>query len=164
MKNTLLTIIVVFVCACQQNTDYQSLFRLALDKSEEGNYSDAIDLLDNVISIKPNFDSAYAERAYNYLQKNEPDKALLDADKAIDIQFGNIDAFYIRGLIYSSLNQYENAIQDFTHIIKMGDSIYTIMALKERGNLLHLTHLSNNNMELAIADFTEIIKIDSAKL
>ncbi len=91
------------------------------------------------------------------MQINKPEQALTDINQAIQINFTNISAYFIRGLIYSYISENEKAINDFSHIIKLGDETFIIVALQERARIFH--DLGENNK--SIDDYSRIILLDS---
>lgn len=157
MKFYLIFFSLIFLVSCDQKSDYKDLFITAMEKTDSEEYSVAIDLLDDVIKIKPDFDSAYVERAFNYLQIKKPENALKDVNKAIELKYNNISAYFIRGMIYGYLYEFNKALKDYTHIIRLGDSIYMNVALRERAYIYYKT----NELNEAISDFSEIIESDS---
>ena len=157
MKKLIILLSILVLVSCNQQSDYKVLFNSAKEKTDNGKYSEAIDLLDNVIKLKPDFDSAYIERAYNYLQINKPEIALEDANKAIEIKYNNISAYFIRGMIYGYKYEFDKALKDYTHIIRLGDSIYMNVALRERAHIYYNT----NEIDKAISDYSDIIESDS---
>lgn len=157
MKIQTLIFSILFLVSCNQLTDYKESFQLAKYETDKGKYTEAIALLDKIIQSEPDFDSAYAERAYNYLLIEKPEQAIQDVNKAIEINFNNIDAYFIRGLIYGYLFEYDKALKDYTHIIRLGDSTYISVALRERANIYYATQ----EIEKSIKDLSEIIEMDS---
>ena len=157
MNKLIILFSVLFLVSCNQSSDYMDLFHSAKEKTNNGDYSEAIDLLNDIIKLKPDFDSAYTERAYNYLQIEKPKIALKDVNKAIKINFNNISAYYTRGMIYSYLYKFDKALKDYNHIIRLGDSIYMNVALRERA----YTYYYSNEIDKAIKDFSKIIELDS---
>lgn len=99
MKKLIIIFSILAVISCNQTSDYKNLFKAAKEKTDNGNYSEAIDILDDIIKIKPDFDSAFVERAFNFLHIDKPKNALEDANKAIEIKYDNISAYFIRGMI-----------------------------------------------------------------
>jgi tetratricopeptide (TPR) repeat protein len=158
MKKLFLLISIISFFACSQKTnDYKELYQLALTETDNGNFDEAIDYLDQVIKIKPEFDSAYAERAYNYLSIDEAELALKDADKAISYNYNNTCALYYRGMINNYLYKADEAIKDFTHIIRLRDSVYMNIALQERAYVYY----NSDQFKKAIEDFNRMLKTDS---
>lgn len=157
MKKLIILLSILILTSCNEQSDYKDLFNSAKEMTDNGKYSEAIDLLDGVIKLKPDFDSAYVERAYNYLQINKPEIALEDANKAIEIKYDNISAYFIRGMIYGYKYEFDKALKDYTHIIRLGDSIYMNVALRERAYIYYNT----NEIDKAISDYSDIIKSDS---
>ena len=157
MKRLIIILKILIVISCNQASDYKDLFKSAKSETDNGNYTKAIDLLSDIIKLKPDFDSAYVERAYNLLHIDKPEKALKDANRALEIKFNNISAYFVRGMIYSYLYDYEKALSDFNHIVRLGDSIYLNVALRERAYIYYNT----DEIDKSIIDFTNIIKSDS---
>ncbi|PCI93477.1 MAG: hypothetical protein COB15_16300 [Flavobacteriales bacterium] len=158
MKKIFLLISIITFFACnQKSNDYKELYKLALTETDNGNFDEAIDYLDQVIKIKPDFDSAYAERSYNYLSIDEAELALKDADKAVKLNYNNTCALYYRGMINDYLYNTDEAIKDYTHIIRLRDSTYMNVALQERAYMFY----NSNQFEKSIEDFNRIIESDS---
>ncbi|MBX2845675.1 MAG: hypothetical protein KTR13_05610 [Saprospiraceae bacterium] len=160
-KFTLLFSILILV-ACNQKSDYkdldyQELFNSAKEEADNGNHSKAIGLLNKALTLKPDFDSAYVERAYNYLQIQKPETALEDVNKAMEIEYDNISAHYTRGLINSYMYDFYEAVEDYTHVISLEDPNYMNDALRERAYIYYDT----NEMDKAINDLSVIIESDS---
>lgn len=157
MKKLIILLSILILTSCNEQSDYKELINSAKEMTDNGKYSEAIGLLDDVIKLKPDFDSAYVERAYNYLQINKPEVALEDANKAIEIKYDNISAYFIRGVIYGYKYEFDKALKDYTHIIRLGDSIYMNVALRERAYIYYNT----NEIDKAISDYSDIIGSDS---
>jgi tetratricopeptide (TPR) repeat protein len=71
----------------------------------------------------------YIGRGKSYLLEDQPDKAIEECNKAIDLNSKDPNAYYIRGICYNIKAQYEKAIQD----IKRG------IALDPKGYLSNYT-------------------------
>lgn len=157
MKKIIGIFSLLFLISCNNTSDYKELFHKSIEITDQGKHTEAIDLLDDVIKLKPDFDSAYVERAFNYLQIEQPEKALKDVNKAIGINFNNVTAYFVRGLIYGYLYELDNALKDYSHIIRLGDSVYKYESLRERAFIYSYI----NEPEKAIRDFSDIIESDS---
>jgi tetratricopeptide (TPR) repeat protein len=142
---------------CKENTEYRKLYKLANIETDNEKYDKAIKLLDQVITLKPNFDSAYTERSYNYLFTDKIDLALLDANKAIELAPNNKCALYYRGMIYEYLNENNNAIADYSNIIDTNDSVYTEVALSQRAEI----YFNIFESVKSIQDYSKLIILDS---
>ena len=66
-------------------------------------------------SIDPNDAQAYYDRAFEYHQKQEYDRALADYNQVIELDSdrSNEKAYVNRGLIYYNLGKDEDAIADY---------------------------------------------------
>jgi len=107
--------------------------------------------------LHPNIDTIYVERAYNYYKLEKHQAALKDIEKAININFNNSKAYLLKGMIYKKINDFENALKAYTHIIYLEDSIYLNEALLKRAELYH----STNQLESAYDDLSVLIMKDS---
>lgn len=157
MKKSIYLLSLLIIVSCNKQSNYLDLFHSAKEKSDDGKYSEAINILDDAIRLKPDFDSAYVEIAYNYLKIEKPESALLNANKAIELKHNNMSAYFVRGLIYYFSNEIDKALKDFTYIIERKDSNYMNLALRERAKI----YLNTNETDNAIRDFSEILESDS---
>ena len=158
MNRIFAILIFLFCISCNAGSDYKELFKQANIETDNENYGGAITLLNRVVKLSPDFDSAYAERAYNYYMLDNADRALRDANKALELNYNNITAYYYRALISKYLfSDFEQAIRDYTHIIRTGDTLFYKTALQLRAE----TYAFTGELSKTIADLTEIIKLDS---
>lgn len=157
MKTKTFLLGILFIASCSQRVDYRELFRQSKEKTKEGAYQEAIYDLDKVIAAQPDFDSAYVERAYNYLYLEEIPQAMKDARTAIELNPLNMGGYYMRGRIYDYLYRDDKAIQDYTFVIEQGDALYKHPALKERAYLYY----NNDLVGKAIEDLSIILSEDS---
>lgn len=160
MNTKIRLLVFLILLSCKNDSrNYSELFQAAIEKTDNENYIDAIPLLNKVIVLKPDFDSAYIERAYNLLQIDQPEKALSDVNKAIEINYQNVSAYYTRAMIYNYFGENEKALDDYTHIIRLNDSVHIKYALEERSNLFYKFGEFNKS----ITDLNELINLDSNK-
>jgi tetratricopeptide (TPR) repeat protein len=157
--NRILAILTLMCClSCNAGSDYKEIFKQANIETDNENYNGAITLLNRVVKLNPDFDSAYAERAYNYYMLDKADLALINVNKALEINYNNITAYYYRALISKYLlSDFEQAIKDYTHIIRTGDTLFYKTALQLRAQ----TYAFTGDLSKTIADLTEIINLDS---
>ena len=148
----------VFLYSCSNQEDYKSLYNQAIVETDNENYTEAIDLLNQSINLNSEFDSAYAERAYcHYVVAEELNLALEDIEKAVKINFKNFQFKYLRGLInYQMLNDNE-ALKDFEYIINRKDSLYHELALESRVEI----YFVQEDYSKAHTDCIELIELDS---
>lgn len=72
-----------------------------------------------VISMWPDKSDGYIQRADAYVKCGQPAKAVEDLSKAIALNAG-ASAYYGRGVAQAKLQQYNQAVDDFTMAIKLG--------------------------------------------
>jgi tetratricopeptide (TPR) repeat protein len=64
------------------------------------------------INANPNSPHAYFERHFGWLKIGEPQRALEDMNRVIELKPDQFD-FFSRGCVYRQLGEYEKAIEDF---------------------------------------------------
>lgn len=82
------------------------------------------------------------------------DQAIIEFNKAIEINPKYADTFNRRGLVYSNLKKYEQAINDYTAAIQLNPK-YTD-AYNNRG----VVYFELDQSDKAISDYTKAIEID----
>jgi tetratricopeptide (TPR) repeat protein len=117
-------------------------------------YRGPITICDDVIKNYSNIPLAYYNRGDEYyLKRNEPDRALLDFQKAIDIDPKYVEAYINMGLIYYFKNDPHKAIAYYEKAFKISDTMpETYM---NRGN--SYSHLGRE--DLALKDYNAAIKL-----
>jgi len=96
----------------------------------------ALELLDKIIGLDPDFALAYNNRGVIYNDFKQYYRAIQDLDKAIKLDPGLAMAYYNRSLPYLYLKQYHRAIQDLDRAVEL-DPDYA-PAYNNRG-LLYIT-------------------------
>jgi tetratricopeptide (TPR) repeat protein len=139
-----------------------------LDKLE--NHTEAIQAINKAISIAPH-SIYYTNRGSTFFALKQYDKALLDYDKAIQLNPNLASAYMNRGSLYSVLKKYDKALADHNKAIQI-NSQSTILS----SNIGQTNELSTEdamsyynrgidfyvqgNYKDAIADFDNAIKIN----
>jgi tetratricopeptide (TPR) repeat protein len=80
-------------------------------------YDKAIANFTEAITINPQWDDAYLQRAAAHLLNGEQDEAIADATNAIAINPRHAKARFLLGYIHSLKGEYDNAIADYTETI-----------------------------------------------
>lgn len=112
-------------------------------------WTDSIEKMPNVI--------AYNNRGELYFEAKEYDLALKDVDAAVALNFGYMQSYKNRGLLYSVTNQFEKAAQDYTIFLK------NTRSPKSREPVLNwrgIARLNLNRYEAALKDFDEALKVN----
>lgn len=101
-------------------------------------------------------DATLYNNAKHEIEKGNYEAAVVMLDTLIERNALNDSAFYRRGIAYSKLGDKENALSDFSHLIKASPT-FGIKALRRRGGLYY----EMNEFEKSIEDFNNAIKLDS---
>ena len=80
-----------------------------------------IEYLNKAIELDPHDPYVWHYRAHMYFRKKEYDKAIRDFERAIQIRFSFHDAWYGKGLVFDSNEQYKEAVECFDKSIKCFD-------------------------------------------
>jgi tetratricopeptide (TPR) repeat protein len=112
-------------------------------------------LLFSACKNKPQDNTTLFAEAKLEIDKEHFQNALLLLDTIIARDASHDSAIYLRGRVYSQLREIENAIRDFSLLIKISESLGN-EALKQRGSL----YLQNAEFEKAKQDLDKAIKND----
>ena len=87
-------------------------------------------------------------------RKGEPERAVADLNRALDLDPNDASAWYNRGIAYDDLGDRDHAIADYTRAIRLepNDALY----YNNRGNSL----IGKNDYEHAMADYDRAIRLD----
>ena len=96
----------------------------------------------------------YRNVAYQLYKEKKPAASLPFLSKAVGLKPDYIIAYNHRGVVYAILNQYEQAIADYTIAISLDPNLVT--AYYNRGN----AYIALHQNEQAIADYTIAISLD----
>jgi tetratricopeptide (TPR) repeat protein len=100
--------------------DLDARYNLGMAYENNGNYAEAIKILDDAITLAPENARGYVLKANNlkHLQQYPEAEALYT--KAILLSPQNLDAYLQRGLLYEDvLDQYDQAIADFRKVLEI---------------------------------------------
>ena len=98
-------------------------FRINLSFSFLKKETLAINDLDKIIKISPTFDN-YIYRAALFMQNKNFNEAIKDANKAISLDPKNLNAYFIRAMTKSGLNDYSGSINDYEKLMEINSSIF----------------------------------------
>ena len=106
--------------------DGDAYYNRANLRKEMKEQAGALQDYNKAIELDPNDSASYNNRADFYLQINDLDKALKDANKSIELG-GEFISFVTRGEIFMAMNNYIDAINDFTQALSYNpNSIETL--------------------------------------
>ncbi len=100
--------------------DYNTRLGLVTLDQKEMKYKDALDGVNNMMVEFPDDALLYTARADIERETNHPDLALIDLERAVSIDSGNIDAYLLRGDIYLTQGKKQLAKKDFEKAISLG--------------------------------------------
>ncbi|MCU0565635.1 MAG: tetratricopeptide repeat protein [Oculatellaceae cyanobacterium Prado106] len=128
------------------------LLEQGMDACNEERYSEAIELLTQVIELDPSNSNAYAWHSTAYYGLNEYILAISDASESINLKPIHF-AYFRRGLAYFKLDKLDEAIADFSEAIALNSSNAHYFYL--RGNICKRQQMYDQ----ALADFTTSIEL-----
>lgn len=73
--------------------------------------------LEKALDLDPNLVRAYNERGQMYLEKANPQKAIQEFDRSLQVQ-ATLDGYYQRGQAYEILGEHQKAIADYDAAIR----------------------------------------------
>ena len=104
--------------------------------------------------MRNNVASDHLDLGLALLESDNIDEAIIEFNKAIDVEQDYADAYYYRGIGYSLLSDYESAIRDHTITIQLAPEHFK--AYNNRG----MDHKSKMDFDSAISDFNSAIIIN----
>jgi tetratricopeptide (TPR) repeat protein len=126
-----------------------------LSYQQTGIWKNELTLWDNNINIYPERSAhAYMGRGLIYSVSGNPQQALSDYNKALELNPKYTRAWYNRGNWYYDIQDYQKAISDFTEAVKLGYNSPSLFV--NRG----LSYAAINQHELAIADYSKSLSIN----
>jgi tetratricopeptide (TPR) repeat protein len=136
------------------------LFTKGGDALQNQDYQGAVLDFSLFILLNPTFSPAYFGRAQGYLNLNQYDSALHDANQAITSASSTSSAQYganlygLRGDIFQAQQRFDDALKDYTQSITLSPSV---QSLANRA----LIYAAQNNYPAALDDFTSAINLNS---
>lgn len=118
-----------------------------IDLMNQGLYTEATALFDQVLRLNPQYAPAYNNRAMVHLLMGDPAAAIQDYTASLSISTDKADIYVNRGLAYASQEQMDKAISDYTQAILIDP--YSAEAYHGRGG----AYLSLNQRAAARSDF-----------
>jgi protein O-mannosyl-transferase len=125
-----------------QNSNHSSMLNLGLCYYRTKKYDSALKVYNDLIALVPDEKKAYYQRGLveEYENPPQPELALADYSKAIDMDPGYVEAYLSRGSIYvDQLGKYDLGIADFSKALEMNpanmDAVVNIgVAYYKEGN------------------------------
>ncbi|MDD4159021.1 MAG: tetratricopeptide repeat protein, partial [Proteiniphilum sp.] len=150
-------------------TDYQrsleffpedriTLVNMGIVNVEMKQYEVAEKFFEVLLRRFPDYTPGYLTRAQLFLEQNDTARALVDLDKAIEIDPYTSQSFSARGLLYFQQREYNKALADLDEAIRL-DPYFT-------GNYINrgLVKYHLNDLRGAMADYDRVIETDENNL
>jgi tetratricopeptide (TPR) repeat protein len=118
-KTKSLLIIFVFLTRIILSQNGETIFNIAFEKYESGDFKGAIENYTKCIAIEPNLAEAYHNRAMAKTSLKDFQGAILDHDKAISIDSTKADYFYNRARAKYFYNDLMGCLIDNSIVIEM---------------------------------------------
>lgn len=119
-----------------------------------GRYSQAILSFDHAVALKRDFADAYWARARGYLSLEQPENAIHDFTKVIQLRPNDALPLVDRGRVYAGQKDYQSAIDDANHAIAIDSKLGTAYCL--RGIAVRAT----GNVKAAFQDFDRAVTLE----
>ncbi len=119
---------------------------------QEGRYSDALPLLNTLISHDPHEAAIWFSRGLAHYFLRQFDDAIHDLTQAIEKGERSADVYYVRGNCLAHLGKLDNALNDYNEAITLQPSA---LYFQERAKLYDALH----NSQEALSDFSTAIAL-----
>eukprot|EP00124_Ichthyophonus_hoferi_P000627 Ihof_evm20s24 gene=Ihof_evmTU20s24 len=89
------------------------------EKFKAGHYSEAVDLYTQAIELNPHVPAYWGNRAFSYIKTEAYGYALIDANKALEMDKTFTKGYYRRATANFALNKYKESLKDFRTVVKL---------------------------------------------
>jgi tetratricopeptide (TPR) repeat protein len=134
----------------------EALYKKGRIYALSGDFEKAVKDYDLAIEYYPNCSECFRKRGYFYnseIQPNEPEKAMLDFNTAIELDSLNWKPFSNRAFLFLELGNFDNALKDFNKCVQIApnnwETYYYRTTFYER----------NGDYDKAFEDYKIIIKL-----
>jgi Tfp pilus assembly protein PilF len=106
-----------------ETTPGENRFRLANKYLEDGNYDEALQILDEVLVEHVEYKEAHLAKAITLLQMGRLDESRKSFDRAIGLDDHYAQAYADRGILNDRAGQHEAALHDYRKAIKLNPEL-----------------------------------------
>ena len=106
-----------------ETTPGENRFRLANKYLEDGNYDEALQILDEVLLGNTEYKEAHLAKAITLLQMGRLDESRKSFDTAIRLDNHYAQAYADRGILNDRAGQYEAALHDYRKALKLNPEL-----------------------------------------
>jgi len=128
-KNTLTVIITLFILGIigfyyykytmMESTPGENRFRLANKYLEDGNYDEALKILDKLLVENAGYKEAHVAKAITLLQMGQLHESRKSFDRAIRLDNNYAQAYADRGILNDRDGRYEAALRDYRKALEL---------------------------------------------
>ena len=138
--------------------DRLTLVNMGIVNVELKQYDIAEKFFDVLLRRFPDYSPGYLTRGQMYLEQKDTVKALVDYNKAIEIDPYTAQSFSVRGLVYVQQRRFDKALTDLNEAIRL-DPFFD-------GNYINrgLVKYNLNDLRGAMADYDKVIDMDKNNL
>ena len=129
-------------------------FKIADEKIKDKEYFEALNIANEILKDEPKSVKALLLRASLYEgELNQNDKALIDYNRAIEIEPKDANIYFHRTTVYENLKQYDKAIVNYKKAIEKNPKF--VEAFFNIGN----SYVAMNDMPKAIESYNRVIQL-----
>jgi tetratricopeptide (TPR) repeat protein len=111
------------------NTKEKVLIHKGMDKVKQGQYSEAVEIFDRVLSTNPKSNYAWNNRGVALFKAERPKEALESYDQSLKIDPENLDALRNKGFVLRSMGRMQEALECYELVIKAGGNALDMESL-----------------------------------
>jgi tetratricopeptide (TPR) repeat protein len=89
---------------------------------QNGSPAEGIEYFNQALSLSPEYQDAFAKRAFAFILMRDYQRAIEDYTKLIDLNPALISAYLSRGSAFNKLERWQEALQDFNKVIELDPS------------------------------------------
>ena len=154
--------------SCQARETPKFLFEKALQESQNGNFIQAEKDWNLYLNDNPNDAAALSNRGNIRLALGDPEGAIIDQNRAIEISPEDLDPYLNRGIAEEALKLWEDASNDYKYVLKKNPN--DVSALYNLGNVMGsmdnwseakslFSQAASSNKNIAMAMSSEALSI-----
>lgn len=137
-------------------SNYEKQFKKAEEQIKNKEFLDALATINFILQNEPNNVKALLLRARIYAgDLNQNNKALMDYEKAVQIQPKDANIYYQRANVFEKLKQYNKALSDYNKAIELSSNNSNYY--NARGQLFEYNLKQYNN---ALEDYNKAIEVE----
>lgn len=142
--------------------DKKALFVRASTYLKKGQYYDALEDCNRLITLDPEYIGAYFTRGCIYEKLNEFEKALEDYSRVLALDPLHVNTVFARGACLIKMGEFQKALEDYREALKKDEerTKLTLKKMLERKNLAHLMNGRTSSIILT-KDMLEEIGIEA---